>query len=236
MHRTALVAMAALSCVILPTWTAAARAVEPAPQAAAEHHAPASAVTPQQALDRLKEGNARFVAGKPLHPHQNTERRAGLLTTQHPFAVILGCGDSRVPIETIFDQGFGDLFVVRVIGNIASEDEKGSIEYAVGHLGVPLALVLGHEGCGAVTAAFMTEEERKREPSEVQSMLAQILPALKDAGTGEDRVLRGVESNTRMSTGQLLQTPTLKAKVASHELQIKAAVYELGTGKVRILD
>jgi carbonic anhydrase len=215
---------------------ARAFAGDPRAQPAAPHHAPASAVTPQQALDRLTEGNARFVAGSTLHPHQNAQWRSGLTGGQHPFAAILGCSDSRVPVEELFDQGFGDLFVIRVAGNVAADDERGSIEYAVAHLGVPLVLVLGHEKCGAVTAALSTEEERRHEAPEIQVLLTRIVPALGDVGTGEDRVQRGVEANARLSMRQLLDTPLLKDRIAGHALLVKSAVYELGTGKVRLLD
>jgi carbonic anhydrase len=125
-----------------------------------------------------------------------------------------------------------------VAGNVAAEDERGSIEYAVAHLGVPLVLVLGHERCGAVTAALAPESERQHEAPEIQVLLRQITPALAGlpGGASEERVQRGVEANTRLSVRQLLDTPLLKEKVASKELQVKAGVYELATGTVRLLD
>jgi len=211
-------------------------AAETKPQAAPEHHATAPAATPQQALDRLLEGNARFIAGATQHPHQDASWRSGLTGGQHPLAAVLGCSDSRAPVEELFDQGFGDLFVIRVAGNVAADDERGSIEYAVAHLGVSLVLVLGHEQCGAVTAALSTKAERQHEAPEVQVLLERIVPALKDVPAGEGRVARGVEANARQSMRQLLDTPLIKDKVARHELLVKAAVYDLGTGKVRILD
>ena len=203
---------------------------------ASDHHAPAPAITPEQALDRLRQGNERFVAGAQQHPHQDASWRSGLTAGQQPFAAVLGCSDSRAAVEELFDQGFGDLFVIRVAGNVAGDDERGSIEYAVAHLGVPLVLVLGHEQCGAVTAALSPEAEQKKEAPEVQRLLAHIAPAMKDVPAGETRVLRGVEANARLSMHQLLDTPLIKDKVARHELLVKAAVYELATGKVRILD
>lgn len=206
--------------------------------AAHDAHAAGPGVTPQQALDRLVEGNARFVAGKSQRPHQTAQWRSGLTTGQHPIAAILGCSDSRVPVEEVFDQGFGDLFVIRVAGNVAADDERGSIEYAVAHLGVPLVLVMGHESCGAVTAALSTEAERKHEAPEIQILLDRITPSLKDLATGtpEARVHAGVEANARMSARDLVGTPLLKERIAKGELQVKAAVYELATGKVRLLD
>jgi carbonic anhydrase len=215
-----------------------ARAAEPHSQAPAEHHPAAPALTPAQALERLMEGNARFVQGKAQHPHQTVQWRSGLTASQHPIAAVLGCSDSRVPVEELFDQGFGDIFVIRVAGNVAGEDECGSIEYAVAHLGVPLVLVVGHEQCGAVTAALSPESERRREAAEVQALLTHIEPALKAIapGTPEERVLRGVEANARLSVRQLIETPLLKERIARHQLQVKAAVYELGTGRVRLLE
>jgi carbonic anhydrase len=212
-----------------------ARAASPA---AAEPHASGPALDPEQALARLTEGNQRFIAGKPLRPHQGAAWRQGLTAGQHPIAAVLGCSDSRAPVEELFDQGFGDLFVIRVAGNVAAEDERGSIEYAVAHLGVPLVLVLGHESCGAVTAALSPESERQHEASEIQTLLTRIAPALEGltAATPEERVHRGVEANARLSVRQLLDTPLLKDRIASKALQVKAGVYELATGKVRLLD
>jgi carbonic anhydrase len=206
--------------------------------AAAEAHASAPALAPEQALARLTEGNQRFVAGTPVRPHQGREWRAGLVAGQHPIAAVLGCSDSRAPVEELFDQGFGDLFVIRVAGNVASEDERGSIEYAVAHLGVPLVLVLGHEGCGAVTAALSPESERQHEAPEIQTLLTRIAPALEGmtGATPEERVHRGVEANARLSVRQLLDTPLLKERIAGKTLQVEAGVYELATGRVRLLD
>jgi carbonic anhydrase len=215
-----------------------ARAGEAEPQGAVAHHPASPSLTPQQALDRLMEGNRRFVEGKAQHPHQTKQWRAGLTTGQHPIAAILGCSDSRVPVEELFDQGFGDLFVIRVAGNVAAEDERGSIEYAVAHLAVPLVLVVGHEQCGAVTAALSPEAERRHEAAEVQALLARIDPALKAlaSGTPAERVQRGVEANARMAVAQLIETPLLKERIARKELQVKAAAYELGTGRIRLLE
>jgi carbonic anhydrase len=222
----------------LGTQSSLAQAAEPRPQAPAAHHQAAPALTPAQALQRLMDGNARFVRGKAQHPHQSADWRSGLTAGQHPIAAVLGCSDSRVPIEDLFDQGFGDLFVIRVAGNVAAEDERGSVEYAVAHLGVPLVLVVGHEQCGAVTAALSSEAERRREAAEVQTLLSRIDPALKDLGPGtpDERLQRGVEANARLSMRQLVGTPLLKDRIAKDQLAVKAAVYELGTGRVRLLE
>ena len=205
--------------------------------AAAATHAAAGAADSTDGLARLKAGNARFVAGKPTHQHEASAWRAGLSKGQHPFAVILGCSDSRVPSELVFDQGFGDLFVVRVAGNVAATDELGSVEYAVHHLGVPLVVVLGHEQCGAVTAALGSEQERSHESAAVQELLTRIQPALGDlpAGlTGAERVHAGVESNVRLVVQGLRKDPEL-VQAAAHGLRIVGGVYELDTGSVRWL-
>ena len=121
----------------------------------------------------LKDGNARYVEGKPTHPHQGAERRA--LTAgqgQHPFAAVLSCSDSRAPVELIFDQGIGDLFVIRVAGNVAATDEIGTMEY-VDYLGIPVLVVLGHSQCGAVTAAV----EGTKLPGSMGVLVAPIKPA-----------------------------------------------------------
>ena len=117
----------------------------------------------EQALEWLLQGNKRFVEGKSQHRREGIAWREKLTEEQHPFATILGCSDSRVPIELLFDQGFGDLFIIRVAGNVLGADERGTIAYAVDHLHTPLILVLGHEGCGAVTAAMLPEEEKHKE-------------------------------------------------------------------------
>ena len=122
-------------------------------QGLAAEEAPAGAPGPDQALQKLKSGNDRLVAGRRLFPNQGAPRLKDTAAQgQHPYVTILSCSDSRVPLEHMFDAGFGDLFVVRVAGNVADDDEIGTIEYGVGHLHTPLLLVLGHTKCGAVTA------------------------------------------------------------------------------------
>jgi carbonic anhydrase len=204
-----------------------------------EHHSASPAVAPAEARARLEAGNQRFVSGKTQHPHSSAGWRAGLIGSQHPFATILGCSDSRVPLEPLFDQGFGDLFVIRVAGNVAAVDELGSIEYAANHLGVRFLLVLGHEQCGAVTAALGSEPDRKHETSDIQMLLEQIEPALAGLPAGlepAERVHRGVEANVRQSVRVLRESPVLKARVERGEIAVVGAVYELDTGKVRWLN
>lgn len=120
-----------------------------------------------EALARLMEGNARYVSAKLNHPDQTLQRRAEVASGQHPFAIILTCADSRVPPELLFDQGLGDLFVVRVAGNIVDDDILGSIEYGVGELATPLVMVLGHERCGAVKATVESVEQGGEVPGHI---------------------------------------------------------------------
>jgi carbonic anhydrase len=203
----------------------------------ASHAAPA-ALTAPAALEQLIDGNRRFVAGTSKRGHQSTAYRHELTATQHPFATILGCSDSRVPVELLFDQGFGDLFIVRVAGNVVGTDDLGSIEYAVHHLHTPLVLVMGHEGCGAVTSALLSAEDRSHEASAIQELLNQIQPALKDldpALSQAERVHRGVEANVRQSVRQLQATADLMQQHEGAPPMIVGAVYELETGKVRLL-
>jgi carbonic anhydrase len=202
------------------------------------HHESAPALSPSAALQRLVEGNRRFAAGTPSRPHQSADYRKQLVPGQHPIATIFGCSDSRVPSELVFDQGFGDLFVVRVAGNVGGADDLGSIEYAVIHLDTPLVLVLGHESCGAVTAALAADTIRAHEAGGIQDMLAHVVPSL--AGVNRtlpmpQQVQQGVEANVRRSVALLRATPELKSKLAAGSLDIVGAVYELDTGKVRLL-
>jgi carbonic anhydrase len=202
--------------------------------AVANHAGPAVA----ESLRRLAEGNQRFVSGTSKHPDQTAARRNELATDQHPFAVILGCSDSRVPVELIFDEGLGGLFVVRVAGNILAADDLGSCEYATRHLKVPLIVVLGHEGCGAVTSALLPDSVRAQEPQGIQTLLGYIVPALKDIAPSlsqAERVHAGVEANVRQSVQQLQSTPEFAHPHEGLQPTIVGAVYDLKTGKVRML-
>src|SRR5438876_10670259 len=133
-------------------------------------HSDQPSVAPSEAISRLKEGNGRYAGGNLQHPGQTTERRAELANTQHPFATIVSCSDSRVPPEIVFDQGLGDLFVVRVAGNVIDDHALGSIEYAVDHLGVRLIVVLGHQSCGAVKAAKETIAAKSKAAGQLKSL------------------------------------------------------------------
>jgi carbonic anhydrase len=192
----------------------------------------------QQALERLREGNQRFVEGNVRHSHESRAWRDVLVADQHPFAVLLGCSDSRVPVELVFDQGFGDLFVVRVAGNVVSTDVLGSIGYAIAHLHTHLLVVMGHEGCGAVTAALQTRDV-ENEPPNVAAVLRMIARGLRglDANlAGAARLSAAVEANVRWSLGQLSATPAGQRLLESGRLVLAGAVYDLETGRVRFLE
>ena len=191
-----------------------------------------------EALSRLREGNQRFAAGKTWHAHASADWRKQLVGGQKPFATILGCSDSRVPIELVFDQGFGDIFVVRVAGNVIAPDIIGSLEYAVAHLATPVVVVVGHEGCGAVTAALQAMAGPTKEPGGIQALVELIEPGLPKVIAGDtagERVNTAVEANVRWSLKQLAKLPETKQALAAKQIGLHGAVYELATGKVRFL-
>src|SRR5262249_41437132 len=158
---------------------------------------------------------------------------ADLLKEQEPFATIVGCSDSRVPPEIIFDQGLGDLFDVRVAGNVIDEGVLASVEYATLHLRTPLVLLVGHESCGAVTAALEAFDGRAHEPPDIQKLLRMIEPSLRGLPAnlkGAGRVTAAVEANVRQSMDRVT-----KSAVAGPDVKIVGSVYNLATGVVRIL-
>jgi carbonic anhydrase len=195
-------------------------------------------LTADEALARLKEGNERFVAGQARFPTVQKEVLAELAHGQHPYATIIGCADSRVPPELVFDSSFGELFIVRVAGNVISPEVMGSIQYAAVHLKTQLFVVLGHEGCGAVTAALASLKGGARERSRIALLLDRIVPGLAgvDASLPADAQLAaGVEANVRWSMRQLLETPEGRARIEEGILRLVGGVYELTTGRVRFL-
>ena len=225
------------AAVLLASCTSSPPEPNPEPERTVDEQAPDRMPdNGKQALQWLLEGNRRFVEGRPRHDFQSQRRRMMLTEGQHPFGVVLGCSDSRVPPELIFDFGLGDLFVIRVAGNVVADDEAGSIEYALAHLDVPLVLVLGHEGCGAVTAALgMVEGEAK----ELDGLLQQIAPAVADIDPslpGKTRLRLGVEANVRQSVRKLLEIAERERRPHEERALVVGAVYELDTGRVRVLD
>ncbi len=189
---------------------------------------------PDQALIKLRQGNERFVKGWPDRPNQSDRRRREIASGQNPIAVILGCADSRVPPEVVFDQGLGDLFVVRVAGNLVDDIVLGSIEYAVEHLHVPLVMVLGHDRCGAVSAAV----EGGASHDHVHSLIAALRPAVEIAKVhGEDVVSHAINANVRLTVSALKSSePILAPLVNAHAIKIVGARYHLESGLVELLD
>ena len=163
------------------------------------------------------------------------KRRAELTKSQHPFAIIVSCSDSRVPPEIVFDQGLGDLFVIRVAGNVIDDQSLGSIEYAVDHLAVRLIVVLGHQRCGAVKAAKETIAAKGKAPAHIQSLVMAIQPAVEATVNGD------LEATVKANVKDVVQalrssTPILKPKVDSDELKVLGAYYSLDTGSVTFPD
>ncbi len=193
----------------------------------------ANSLTPDEALAKLMAGNERYVAARVEHPRQDAARRAELGNRQNPFAIILGCSDSRVPPEVIFDQGLGDLFIIRVAGNIVDDVVLGSIEYAAEHLHTPLIVVLGHSKCGAVSATVAGGELAGHLPSLAKT----IQPAVDRAKTQSgDLINNSIRENALLMAGQLRSSEPLLAKlVKAGKLEVLAARYDLDSGKVDLL-
>jgi carbonic anhydrase len=231
---------AALLAALLCLSAVAAQASRPTASspAAPAHGAtePAPAVSPEEALTRLKDGNYRFRNAEMQHPRVNAARvKETAENGQAPFATILGCSDSRVPCEFLFDQGIGDLFIIRVAGNVCDVDETGSIEYGVGHLGSPLLVVLGHEKCGAVTAVVKKAELE----GSIPELVANIRPAVQAAeklhpGMAPDALVPfALRTNVLQSIEDLLRrSEVVRELVREGKLAVVGAVYDLETGDV----
>jgi len=197
--------------------------------------APGADVTAQNSsspLEMLMAGNQRFVQGESLSLDRDDVRRAELVAGQQPFAVIVGCSDSRVPPELVFDQGLGQLFVVRLAGNIIDPAAAGSVEYAVEHLHVHLVMVLGHDQCGAVKAAIQGGQFSP----ELQSVIDEINPAVQKAKMmSGDPLENAIDLNAELQADKLSALPAFKNQIDQGQLQIVAARYDLPSGKVNIL-
>jgi carbonic anhydrase len=195
-----------------------------------------SAVSPDRALQYLTEGNARFVSGKCIHPRIDLIRITETSKNgQHPFATVLTCSDSRVPVELIFDQGIGDIFVVRVAGNVCNTDEAGTIEYGTGHLGTPLLVVLGHTDCGAV-AAVVKEAELS---GNIVTLVKNIKVAVAKVVAANPQLPRqqlipeAIKANCWQSIEDLFRTsPESCELVKKGKLKVVAAIYNVSTGEV----
>jgi carbonic anhydrase len=195
---------------------------------------PIAASDADYALRRLLEGNQRYIDQIPMRQRLLNTRRVETAKVQHPFAIIVSCSDSRVPPELIFDQGLGDLFVIRVAGNIVDDIGMGSVEYAAEHLGVKLIMVLGHKRCGAVTAAAQAGEA----PGHIKSIVDMIRPSIQNVRAGPlDRVDYCVRENA-IAVGRKLREsgPILSHLVHEGKLKVMQGYYDLDTGVVSLLD
>ena len=198
-----------------------------------------SPVGADEALARLMEGNTRFLRGEPRFTHTPKEVLADLAQGQRPFATILGCSDSRVPPELIFDAGFGNLFIIRVAGNVISPSVAASLQYADTYLKTQLILVLGHEGCGAVQAALAAKFEGAQERSRIQWLLEKMLPGLEGIDPQlppQQQLECAVEANVCWSMRRILDSPEGRVRMTEGGIKVAGAVCEITTGRVRLLD
>jgi carbonic anhydrase len=188
-----------------------------------------------EALDRLEVGNKRFVSDNPIRPNSNAARRRELVAGQRPFATIISCADSRVPAELVFDQGLGDLFVIRIAGNFSNDAVLGSVEYASLHLGVNLIVVMGHGSCGAVGAAVDNVAfDGPATHSRIEALIDAIRPAVRTAqNQGNDDLLeRSIRENAIMVAGQIRSSEPVMAVLDDQGVEVHAAYYDLENGKV----
>jgi carbonic anhydrase len=199
----------------------------------AQAYGPDAGLSADEALARLMAGNERYVHNRQQRPNQSLARRRELTTGQRPFAVILGCSDSRVPPELVFDQGLGDLFVTRVAGNIAADTQLGSIEYAVAHLHTRLIVVLGHEKCGAVAAAV----QGVMPLGNLRAVLLAIQPSVEATRSlAGDKVHNCVLANAQRVARQIRESdPVLRKLTQKEGVKVVAADYALDSGKVTLL-
>ncbi|HEX3288942.1 MAG TPA: carbonic anhydrase [Mycobacterium sp.] len=193
---------------------------------------------PITAWKALKEGNERFVGGTPAHPSQSIEDRARLAKSQHPTAVVFGCADSRVAAEIIFDQGLGDMFVVRTAGHVIDSAVLGSIEYAVSVLNVPLIVVLGHNSCGAVQATLTALDDGDVPGGYVRDIVERVTPSiLQGRAAGLTRVDEFEARHVNDTVGQLrIRSALIAQKLAEGNLAIVGATYHLADGRVVLRD
>lgn len=211
----------------------------------AEHSEAKLKVTPAAALHSLLEGNKHFAEKgnmKHLEEMASVKHRAEVATGQKPFAVVITCSDSRVPPELLFDKGLGEIFVVRIAGNVVGSHELGSVEYAVEHLGAQLVMVLGHERCGAVTATYDAHLAGSKAEGNIGSLLTSIEPAVQKTlahganGTKAEIIEQCTQENIRLVAEELsTQSPILREEVEKGHIQIVTAYYDLDKGTVTVI-
>jgi carbonic anhydrase len=209
-------------------WLAYSLGSKPEPTAAA------TTLTGEQALQRLKEGNKRWIANRSEHPDQTPTRLKEVAKGQTPFVAMLSCADSRVPSEIIFDQGLGDIFVTRVAGNFVDDNILGSLEFATSVLGAPLIIVMGHSRCGAVQAAVKTVTENTAFPGHLLDLVDAIAPAVKEAKSQSgDLIENAIKSNVLRNVEKLkLSRPIIAKLVDEDKVKVVGARYDLDTGEV----
>ncbi|MBG6083984.1 carbonic anhydrase [Zhihengliuella flava] len=193
--------------------------------------------TPAEAWDLLTQGNARFVTGETAHPNQNAERRDALVNSQSPFAVIFGCSDSRLAAEIIFDVGLGDVFVVRTAGQVIDPAVLGSLEYSVDVLNVPLIVILGHDSCGAVTAAIDAYRSGDMPPGYIRNLVERITPSVVAARRNDvEDVDNTVVEHVKQTSARLLEmSGSLNDAVAAGRTAIAGVTYHLAEGKAELV-
>lgn len=188
--------------------------------------------TPDEALAELIAGNERYVSEKTIHPRDGMDRVAETAPHQAPFAAVVGCSDSRVPVELLFDQGIGDIFVIRTAGNnVNSEMVMGSVDYAIEHLGVKLLLVLGHGSCGGVTGAI---SEGEHEHGNIGHLLSTIRNDVSQYVGKTDSIEAAIHHHAHVQVDRILSYPYVSEKIEKGELLVKQAYYDVNTGKVTI--
>jgi carbonic anhydrase len=197
---------------------------------------PPAGPTADQALKMLMDGNGRFVAETLKHPNQTADRRTEVSKGQHPYAVVLACADSRVGPEVIFDCGLGDVFVVRVAGNIADDADLASIEYAVEHLGVPLVVVEGHSNCGAVQATIDSVQTGTALPGHLNTLVDAIKPAVTSQAKGEGLIDRAVDANVRNVVAKVSADDIVGDLVKAGKVKVVGGRYDLASGEFKLLD
>ena len=196
-------------------------------------------VSAEEGLQRLMDGNARFLNGTARFPTVRKDVLAAMASEQHPYATIIGCSDSRVPPELVFDANFGELFVIRVAGNVLSPEIAGTLQYAGVHLKTPLFLVLGHENCGAIHAALDVKFRNAAVPARIELLLQSILPALEEIDAYAEpaiQVEQAVEANVRWTMRQIAESPEGRARASDGVYKLVGAVFEIATGRVRLLE
>lgn len=193
--------------------------------------------TPQEAWRRLQDGNARFIAGETLHPHQDAQRRKELEHAQKPFAVIFGCSDSRLAAEIIFDLGLGDAFVIRTAGQVIDNAVLGTLEYAIDVLGTPLIMVLGHDSCGAVTATKNSVESGELPRGFQRDLVERITPSVLEAKRkGQNSVHEMVVEHTKQTAARMLDSSrSIAAAVSKGDAAVIGVFYHLNDGKAELV-